>query len=48
MGKVIAIILCRGGSKGLPDKNIKDFNGKPLMHLEIYGESKYKAISLCI
>ena len=27
----IAFIFARGGSKGLPDKNIKSFNGKPLI-----------------
>ena len=29
--KVIAIILARGGSKGIPNKNILDFLGKPLV-----------------
>lgn len=29
--KVIAIILARGGSKGIPDKNIIDIKGKPLL-----------------
>ena len=28
---IIAFIFARGGSKGLPDKNIKFFNGKPLI-----------------
>ena len=27
----LAIIPARSGSKGLPDKNIKELNGKPLM-----------------
>ena len=27
----VSIISARGGSKGLPDKNIKIFNGKPLI-----------------
>ncbi|MBM9577316.1 acylneuraminate cytidylyltransferase family protein [Leptospira sp. 201903070] len=27
----VAVILARGGSKGLPKKNILDFNGKPLI-----------------
>ena len=27
----IAIILARGGSKGIPNKNIKSFLGKPLL-----------------
>ena len=30
-GKVLAVIPARGGSKGLPGKNIKHANGKPLI-----------------
>ena len=29
--KSVAIILARGGSKGIPQKNIIDFCGKPLL-----------------
>ena len=29
--KVLAVITARGGSKGLPGKNIKELNGKPLI-----------------
>jgi len=29
--KVSSIILARGGSKGIPNKNIRDFCGKPLI-----------------
>jgi N-acylneuraminate cytidylyltransferase len=29
--RVSAIILARGGSKGIPEKNIRDFCGKPLL-----------------
>ncbi len=29
--KVLALIPARGGSKGLPEKNKKEFNGKPLI-----------------
>ena len=29
--KMIALICCRGGSKGIPGKNIKSFAGKPLL-----------------
>lgn len=29
--QIIALICCRGGSKGIPGKNIKDFAGKPLL-----------------
>ena len=31
MGNVVAIILARGGSKGIPKKNITNFCGKPLI-----------------
>lgn len=30
--KVLAIIPARGGSKGLPNKNVKELCGKPLIH----------------
>lgn len=33
--KCLAIIPARSGSKGLPDKNIKNLNGKPLMYYTI-------------
>ena len=29
--KYICLICCRGGSKGIPEKNIKEFCGKPLL-----------------
>ncbi|MEG2256599.1 MAG: CMP-N-acetlyneuraminic acid synthetase, partial [Cetobacterium sp.] len=29
--KILAIIPARSGSKGLPNKNIKELNGKPLI-----------------
>ena len=32
MIKKIALVCCRGGSKGIPKKNIKLFNGKPLLY----------------
>jgi N-acylneuraminate cytidylyltransferase len=31
-GKVIAFIPVRGGSKGIPDKNIRELYGKPLIY----------------
>jgi len=31
MPKIIALIPARSGSKGIPNKNIKQYNGKPLM-----------------
>ena len=34
--KILAIITARGGSKGLPEKNIKIINGRPLIAWTIY------------
>jgi CMP-N,N'-diacetyllegionaminic acid synthase len=41
--KVVALIPARGGSKGIIDKNIKHFCGKPLIYysIEIAKKSKY-------
>ena len=33
--KILTIIPARGGSKGIPRKNIKPLNGKPLIHYTI-------------
>ena len=33
--KILTIIPARGGSKGIPRKNIKPFNGKPLIYYTI-------------
>ncbi len=38
--RCIAIIPARSGSKGLEDKNIKEFNGKPLMAYTIEAAGK--------
>ena len=35
MKKYVAIIPARGGSKGIPRKNIKEFNGRPLIDYTI-------------
>ena len=40
--KVIALICCRGGSKGIPNKNIKKFSGKPLLSWIIKEAKKSK------
>tara|TARA_Y100000994_G_scaffold246639_1_gene250347 strand:+ start:345 stop:983 length:639 start_codon:yes stop_codon:yes gene_type:complete len=32
---IVSIILARGGSKGIPDKNIIDLNGRPLIYYSI-------------
>lgn len=42
--KVIAVIPARGGSKGLPGKNIKELNGKPLIAYTIEAALKAEAI----
>ena len=33
--KVVSVITARGGSKGVPRKNIADINGKPLIWFSI-------------
>jgi CMP-N,N'-diacetyllegionaminic acid synthase len=45
---VLAIIPARGGSKGIPGKNIKKINGKPLLHYTISASLKSKFISKTI
>lgn len=42
--KNIAFIPIRSGSKGIKDKNIKDFNGKPLCYWTIKSSSESKSI----
>ena len=46
--KIVSVILARGGSKGVPNKNIIDLNGKPLIQysiesskMSIVGEETY-------
>ena len=43
--KIIAIIPARGGSKGIPKKNIVNFCGKPLISWTILAAKKSKKIS---
>ena len=33
--KIVSVILARGGSKGIPQKNIVNLNGKPLIQYSI-------------
>lgn len=42
---MLAIIPARGGSKGLPDKNIKDLCGKPLIAYTVEAALKSKKIT---
>lgn len=46
--KVVAIIPARGGSKGIPKKNIKKLNGKPLIAYTIEETLKSKYIDRVI
>lgn len=43
--KTIAFIFARGGSKGLPGKNIKPLNGKPLLQYSIDTAKKVSEIA---
>lgn len=46
--QVISIIPARGGSKGIPRKNIKELNGKPLIEYSIDHSLKLDAIDRTI
>jgi len=43
--KVLAVILARGGSKGILDKNLSNLNGKPLLYFTISEAKKSSFIS---
>lgn len=44
----VAIIPARGGSKRIPRKNIKDFNGKPIIAWAILAAQKTKLFDLIV
>ncbi|MBR2123721.1 MAG: acylneuraminate cytidylyltransferase family protein [Acetobacter sp.] len=46
--KILAIIPARGGSKGIPRKNIKEFLGKPLIAWTIMEAKKSQYINKCV
>ena len=46
--KILAIIPARGGSKGVPKKNIKQLAGKPLIYYTVREAKKSKYISRII
>lgn len=46
--KILALILARGGSKGIPGKNIKKLSGKPLISYTIEAAKKSKYINKII
>jgi len=45
---VVAIVPARGGSKGVPGKNIKEIGGFPMIAYSIIGGQLSKAIDRCI
>ena len=45
---LLAVIPARGGSKGIPRKNIKELCGKPLIAWTIEAAQKVKKIDLII
>jgi len=47
-GECWAVVLARAGSKGLPDKNIRDFAGKPLMAWSIEQAKANKCVDRVI
>ena len=44
MDKILILIPARGGSKGIPNKNIKKFNGKPLIEWSIKSALESKLV----
>lgn len=46
--KILAIIPARSGSKGIPNKNIRSFNGKPLIYWSIQQATRSKYINRII
>ena len=46
--KILGVIPARGGSKGLPNKNIIDLGGQPLIKYTIDAALKSKFITDCI
>lgn len=45
MKKIIAIILCKGNSKGVKNKNLRKFSGKPLLYWTIKSLKECKLIN---
>src|SRR5262245_8678855 len=46
--RVLAVIPARGGSKGVPRKNVKLLAGKPLIGYSIEAANQSKKIDLCL
>ena len=49
MDNILVVIPARGGSKGLPGKNIRRLHGKPLIHYSIdYARSIFADEQICV
>ena len=46
--KILAVITARGGSKGIPGKNIKLLGGKPLIAYTIEAAKASRYLTRCI
>lgn len=46
--RILALIPARGGSKGIPGKNIREFNGRPLVAYTIAAARKSKYIDAVV
>ncbi len=46
--EILAVIPARGGSKGVPRKNIKELAGKPLIHYAIENARQSRYITRAI
>lgn len=46
--RILAVIPARGGSKGIPRKNIKLLNGKPLIQYTIEAAKQAQLLTTCI
>ena len=45
--KILITICARGGSKGIPGKNIKELNNKPLIHYTVKLAQQLKSHFKC-
>jgi CMP-N,N'-diacetyllegionaminic acid synthase len=48
MANILAVIPARGGSKGIPQKNIKDLAGKPMIAWSINAAKKIQGLKLIV
>ncbi len=46
--RILAVVPARGGSKGVPHKNIREFCGRPLIAWTLDAAAKSELIDLCV